>query len=244
MSSDIMQKVAQVNDLLLRGEPDNVSVDDYAGYIGYKPQYVIDACNDVFGIGGWGFDEVSSDITPGDKGLAITQVRVWLQGIESKPVGWGQSRVTKGDIGDARKGAQTDAIKKGLSYFSIGNRAYKGLIVKPEQRNNRSDQNTRQQSTRSQSHQNGASKAVQQKQQSTPVVKEKPVSVSSEQLNRIYGRGKKLGYLFSNINEFSQYITRELALDVPLFPKDMNGEQANDIEARIAACERQSEQAS
>src|SRR6185312_17383890 len=44
------------------------------------------------------------------------------------PVGWGQNRVTRGDIGDARKGAQTDAIKKALSYFSIGNRAYQGLL--------------------------------------------------------------------------------------------------------------------
>jgi hypothetical protein len=43
---------------------------------------------------------------------------------------WGQARVTKGDLGDARKGAQTDAIKKVLSSFSIGNRAYKSQLVK------------------------------------------------------------------------------------------------------------------
>jgi recombination DNA repair RAD52 pathway protein len=62
--------------------------------------------------------------------LAVAQVKVWLAGIDFHPCAWGQSRVTKGDIGDAKKGAQTDAIKKALSYFSIGNRAYYGLLQK------------------------------------------------------------------------------------------------------------------
>jgi recombination DNA repair RAD52 pathway protein len=55
-------------------------------------------------------------------------VKVWLKDIACMPVGWGQSRVTKGDAGDAKKGAQTDALKKALSYFSIGNRAYHGYL--------------------------------------------------------------------------------------------------------------------
>ncbi len=83
--------------------------------------------------GEWGFEEVSSGIEPGEKGpVAVAQVRVWLKDIEFQPVGWGQSRVTRGDIGDAKKGAQTDAIKKALSYFSIGNRAYQGLLEAPD----------------------------------------------------------------------------------------------------------------
>ena len=64
----------------------------------------------------------------GHSSLAIAQVKVWIKDVEFKPVGYGQSRVTKGDVGDAKKGAQTDAIKKALSYFSIGNRAYHGLL--------------------------------------------------------------------------------------------------------------------
>ena len=80
-----------------------------------------------------GFEEVSSEIVShqtekGTSSLAIAQVKVWIKTIEFMPVGYGQSRVTKGDIGDAKKGAQTDAIKKALSYFSIGNRAYHGLL--------------------------------------------------------------------------------------------------------------------
>ena len=127
------QKIKAVNQLLHDGEPGNISVDGYSNRTGYKPQYLIDAMNAVFKIGQWGFEEVASEIVTtqtekGNSSLAIAQVKVWIKDIEFKPEAHGQSRVTKGDIGDAKKGAQTDAIKKALSYFSIGNRAYHGLL--------------------------------------------------------------------------------------------------------------------
>lgn len=122
------ERVNAVNDILQAGEPGNISVDEHSGYTGYKPQAILDAMNEVFW-GQWGFDELSSEVAVSDKGgLAIAQVKVWLKDIDFHPTGWGQNRVTRGDIGDARKGAQTDAIKKALSYFSIGNRAYHGLL--------------------------------------------------------------------------------------------------------------------
>jgi recombination DNA repair RAD52 pathway protein len=129
----IEEKIKAVNQILHDGEPGNISVDNYSGFTGYKPQYIFDALNAVFKIGGWGFEEVASEIVTvqaekGNSSLAVAQVKVWLKGIDFQPVGYGQSRVTKGDIGDARKGSQTDAIKKALSYFSIGNRAYHGLL--------------------------------------------------------------------------------------------------------------------
>jgi hypothetical protein len=121
-------KVQAVNDLLRAGEPGNISVDEHSDYTGYAPQSVIDAMNEVF-YGEWGFDEYSNEIVAGDKGgLAVAKVGVWLKDNDSKPTAWGQNRVTRGDVGDAHKGAQTDAIKKALSYFSIGNRAYLGLL--------------------------------------------------------------------------------------------------------------------
>jgi len=132
-ATTIEQKIKAVNKILQGGEPGNISIDNYSGFTGYKPQYLIDAMNAVFQIGQWGFEEVASEIVThqtekGHSSLAIAQVKVWIKDIEFKPVGYGQSRVTKGDVGDAKKGAQTDAIKKALSYFSIGNRAYHGLL--------------------------------------------------------------------------------------------------------------------
>ena len=129
----VEEKIKAVNRILLDGEPGNISVDTYSGYSGYKPQHIVDAMNLVFGIGNWGFEELFADILnsqteKGTASLAIAQVKVWLKDIASMPVGWGQSRVTKGDAGDAKKGAQTDALKKALSYFSIGNRAYHGSL--------------------------------------------------------------------------------------------------------------------
>lgn len=129
MSTDVAQKVERVNELLLAGEPGNITKPDTNGYVGYEPQAIIDAMNEGFGIGEWGFEEISSETVDNEKGtLAVARICVWLKGVDFKPASWGQSRVTRGDIGDAKKGAQTDAIKKGLSYFSIGNRAYHGLL--------------------------------------------------------------------------------------------------------------------
>src|SRR6266702_8097080 len=129
------EQIKAVNQILRAGEPGNISVDEHSGYIGYRPQSIIDAMNEVFW-GAWGFVELSSEIVPGDKGaLAIAQVQVWLKDIDFRPPAWGQNRITKGDVGDAKKGAQTDAIKKALSYFSIGNRAYLGLLKEESQGN-------------------------------------------------------------------------------------------------------------
>ena len=127
------EKIKAVNKVLQDGEPGNISIDNYSGFTGYKPQFIFDALNAVFKLGNWGFEEVHAEIVShqtekGTSSLAIAQVKVWIKTIDFTPVGYGQSRVTKGDIGDAKKGAQTDAIKKALSYFSIGNRAYHGLL--------------------------------------------------------------------------------------------------------------------
>ncbi len=123
--------VERVNKLLMAGEPGNITKADTNGYVGYEPQAIIDSMNEGFGIGNWGFEELSSETVDNEKGtLAVAQVRVWLKDIDFKPFAWGQSRVTRGDTGDAKKGAQTDAIKKALAYFSIGNRAYHGLLDK------------------------------------------------------------------------------------------------------------------
>lgn len=121
--------IDKINRILESGEPDNISVDDYSGSTGYTPQYIIDALNTVIGIDKWGFDEISNELTGGETPvLAEAHIKVWLFNLENYRTAYGQARITRGDVGDARKGAQTDAIKKALSYFSIGNRAYLGLL--------------------------------------------------------------------------------------------------------------------
>ena len=126
----IKEKIKKVNEILLKGENKNVSQDSYSGYTGYKPQYIVDAMNAVFDIGEWGFVEAETQIIEEKEkpSLALSRVTVRIKGVEFVPQAWGQSRITRGDIGDAKKGAMTDAIKKALSYYSIGNRAYHGLL--------------------------------------------------------------------------------------------------------------------
>lgn len=125
--------VLKINSVLESGEPNNISVDPYSNYSGYAPQAVIDAINSAIGYDKWGFDDLSSELhtvdTKDGKGLlAVAQVRVWISDRDTYRTAYGQGRVTKGDIGDGKKSAQTDALKKALSYFSIGNRAYLGLL--------------------------------------------------------------------------------------------------------------------
>ena len=127
----IKEKVKKVNALLKKGEPGNISKDKFSGYTGYKPQYIIDAMNAVM-FGEWSFEEISNQLVDKDDNgkpkLAVASVKVFLKGLAQEFKAYGQSKVTRGDFGDARKGAQTDAIKKALSYFSIGNRAYHGKL--------------------------------------------------------------------------------------------------------------------
>lgn len=131
----IIERVNEANKLLQESEPDSISYDSFNDYTGYKPQYVVRAMNKAFGYDGWSFEEKEMKVTepaPDGKGqLAIAKVEVRIKGIDKSLAAWGQSKVTKGAIGDAMKGAQTDALKKALSYFDIGQRAYFGLLPKP-----------------------------------------------------------------------------------------------------------------
>ena len=50
----VEDKIRAVNKVLQEGEPGNISIDNYSGFTGYKPQYLIDALNAVFKLGNWG----------------------------------------------------------------------------------------------------------------------------------------------------------------------------------------------
>jgi recombination DNA repair RAD52 pathway protein len=133
----IEQQIHEVNEILKAGEPGNITLDEYSGYTGYKPQYVVDAMNKIFGVHGWGFEETLTHTVKdaiktknGTNDLAVSQVEAWIADRDIKRPAWGQNQVTRGEYGHAKKSAQTDALKKALSYFSVGNRAYHGVLKK------------------------------------------------------------------------------------------------------------------
>ena len=95
---------------------------------GYRPQYVFDSVNDVLGPENWRYELTREEIF---ENQAVAEVRLfvrvdgdWLCKGSQK----GQMQIVKGNVGDAQKGAITDAIQKCMSLLSIGSDAYKGLL--------------------------------------------------------------------------------------------------------------------
>ena len=128
------QKVEKINDILLRGEPGNVQRDErYGGRVltGYTPQAVVDAVNKTLGPDGWTYtvDIVSThNHDTAKSSYAVAKVCVRIGDVQREAFGEGTS---PGGPGEALKSATTDALKKALAAFSIGNRAYHGLLPDP-----------------------------------------------------------------------------------------------------------------
>lgn len=127
---EFKDKVKAVNELLKDGEEKGNFSSDHKGYVGYKPQSVIDAVNTQF-LGQWSLEITEKQTYPtinkkGEKVLnAFVTVRLrlldtFIDSLASHPI--------LDDVGDAFKSAQTDAMKKAFAHFSIGNRAYHGLL--------------------------------------------------------------------------------------------------------------------
>ncbi|MFH7321461.1 hypothetical protein ACHHRT_12745 [Desulfurivibrio sp. D14AmB] len=95
---------------------------------GYRPQWVFDAVNQVVGAENWRHELVKEEIFDNQ---AVAEVRLhlkvngeWLCKGSQK----GQSQIVKGNVGDAQKGAITNAVLKCFSLVSVGSDAYKGLL--------------------------------------------------------------------------------------------------------------------
>jgi hypothetical protein len=125
-----IEKIKAVNEILEKGEKDGNYTSDHKGYTGYKPQVVIDAVNSQF-CGEWDMEIVEKQTYPtkNKKGEGIKNafVTVRLTLINSK-IETMASHPILDDVGDAFKSAQTDALKKAFAHFSIGRRAYLGLL--------------------------------------------------------------------------------------------------------------------
>ena len=95
---------------------------------GYRPQYVFDSVNEILGPENWRYELSKEEIF---ETQAVAEVQLYLK-VESdwlcKGSHKGQMQIVKGNVGDAQKGAITDAIQKCMSLLSIGSDAYKGLL--------------------------------------------------------------------------------------------------------------------
>lgn len=127
---DLIEKINKVNSILESGEPNNWSK-DHKGYAGYKPQAVIDAVNDA-GID-WSLELLETQERDSGKtnkkGAKIVDVLTKIRlKVADRFVDAVASHPIIDDYGDAMKSAQTDAMKKAFAHFSIGKRAYHGLL--------------------------------------------------------------------------------------------------------------------
>ena len=102
---------------------------------GYRPQYVFDSVNEILGPENWRYElskeEIFENQTVAEVKLFIKVDDDWLCKGSQK----GQMQIVKGNVGDAQKGAITDAIQKCMSLLSIGCDSYKGLLKKFYQKN-------------------------------------------------------------------------------------------------------------
>jgi hypothetical protein len=101
-----------------------------------KAQYIVERLNTVVGVNGWGI--VGEFIEKDSQGvLFLGQLNIFTTNKEGETVvahsveAIGFSSNTK-NIGDAYKGARTDALSKAASYLGIGNEMFKGNISPSE----------------------------------------------------------------------------------------------------------------
>jgi len=95
---------------------------------GYKPQYVFDTINNVLQPENWRYEVVSKEIFDTQ---AVIEVKLFIRINDDwlcKGSQTGQMQIIKKNVGDAYKGAITDALQKCFSLLSIGSDAYRGLL--------------------------------------------------------------------------------------------------------------------
>jgi hypothetical protein len=102
---------------------------------GYRPQYVFDSVNEFLGPENWRYELTKEEIF---EHQAVSEVKLFLKVGDDwlcKGSQKGQMQIVKGNVGDAQKGAITDAIQKCMSLLSIGCDSYKGLLKNVYQKN-------------------------------------------------------------------------------------------------------------
>ena len=137
MSQTFQEKIAAINERLRsfgKEAVQEIKMTDKNGQVigqvkyGYRPQYVFDSVNEFIGPENWRYELIKEEIY---ENQAVAEVRLQLRLGDDwlcKGTHKGQMQIVKGNVGDAQKGAITDAIQKCMSLLSIGSDAYKGLL--------------------------------------------------------------------------------------------------------------------
>ena len=90
-----------------------------------KPIYIVERLNEVFGLGGWDVGNTFVERTQGEKSMVIVKSNLMIieYGIRIEAFGGNDNE----DLGDAYKGACSDALSKIGAYLYIGMDVFKGL---------------------------------------------------------------------------------------------------------------------
>lgn len=140
---NVRDKIEKVNAILEKHGSDAVQKYDTGSFmaIGYKPQFIIDSMNEVFGVGTWKHEVMGHKLvevkTKADKTrqVAVVELKIHLLDDSGQPIfstgtHFGGGNVVAGNVADGLKSAVTDAIGKALSVLSVGNLAYRGTLTK------------------------------------------------------------------------------------------------------------------
>lgn len=138
---NLKEQIKKVNEVLNAKGIEALQKYDTGSFVavGYRPQYIIDAVNEVIGQGNWKhslkqykIEEVAS--RQGSRQVVTAEVTIQIldKGNVIFETGsqFGGGNVVKGNIGDGIKAAITDAIGKALSMLSVGSDAYCGILGK------------------------------------------------------------------------------------------------------------------
>ncbi len=149
MTQTLQEKISSINDKLRSFGVEavqEIKMTDKDGKVigqvkyGYRPQYVFDSVNEFLGPENWRYELGKEEIFDNQ---AVAEVKIFLK-VDGE---WfckgshkGQMQIVKGNVGDAQKGAITDAIQKCMSLLSIGCDSYKGLLKNVYQKTPRNTQ--------------------------------------------------------------------------------------------------------
>ena len=136
--STLTVKINEINELIRsfgRNAVQEIKMKDKDGKVigqiryGYKPQYVFDAVNQIIEPENWRYELIKEEIF---ETQVVTEVKLFLKTDTDE---WlckgshkGQMNIIKGNVGDAQKGAITDALQKCFSLCSIGQDSYRGIL--------------------------------------------------------------------------------------------------------------------